>query len=68
VVLSSLALAGIVLLVAELAIGRASLQFPFEDWPGFYLAAGAVVVAATLLVAALLNAMLGAAPPAGDDP
>jgi hypothetical protein len=44
------------------------LQFPFEDWPGFYLAAGAIAVALSLLVAAALSAVLGAVPPTGDDP
>ncbi len=68
VVIVGLGLASILLLIAEIALGRPPLQFPFEEWPGFYLGAGAMVIAAVLLVAAGLNAAFGAAPPAGDDP
>lgn len=67
-ILVALALGAALLFVAELAVGGPSLQLPFEDWPAFYLVAGAVTVAATLAFAALLNAILGALPPAGDEP
>jgi hypothetical protein len=67
-ILVALAVGAALLFVAELAAGRPALQLPFEDWPAFYLVAGAVTVAATLAVAALLNALLGALPPAGDEP
>lgn len=54
------------LLVGDL--NRQPLELPFEDWPGFYLIAGAGVVGAALAVAALLGFALGRVPPTGDEP
>jgi hypothetical protein len=68
VILVGLVLASIVFLVAEIALDGPADQISFEDWPGFHLAAGAIVVAAVLLAAWLLKAAFGAAAPAEDEP
>lgn len=66
-ILGVVAVAAIGFFAAELAIGHAPLQLALADAPGFYLAAGAIVVVAVLLVAALLNAVFGAVGPAEDE-
>lgn len=68
VILVGLVLIAVLLLGAELAVGRPALQLPFEDWPAFYLIAGALVVAAALAVAALLAAIARILPTAKDEP
>lgn len=67
VILVALALAGAALIAAEIAIGRAPLDLPFEDMPGFYGAAGAVVIIACLGVAFVLNAILHRLTAPGDE-
>jgi hypothetical protein len=67
VILVALGLAGAALVAAEIASGRAPLDLPFEELPGFYGAAGALVVIATLGLAYLLNAILRRLPAPGDE-
>ena len=67
VILVALGLAGAALIAAEIAAGRAALDLPFEDMPGFYGAAGALVIIASLGVAYLLNAIVHRLPALGDE-
>jgi hypothetical protein len=67
VILVALGLAGAALIAAEIAAGRAPLDLPFEDMPGFYGAAGALVVIAILGLAYLFNAILHRLPAPGDE-
>ncbi len=67
VILVGLALAGAALIAAEFAVERAPLDLPLEDLPGFYGAAGFLVIIATLGAAYLLNAILHRLRAPGDE-